>query len=191
MFELYMCPGDDVVSMDVAAGKYAIPCGYTSASYPGARWENYGTSYDYLATVFCGPSSLPNDPVGLVAPVDQQTGLPCYDADVEGNCWQGLWGFRYDDVKDPARQVITSDYASAAWGQNYHGDSVHYNGCDYAAWLFHGTSRDRPHNMSHVDGHVKTHTIPFLPWGSSSGGPWMAPYSNDQYQFSMQPYAWE
>ena len=84
-----------------------------------------------------------------------------------------------------------ADNAAAAWGQNYHGESVHYNGCDAAIWLFHGTPRDLSHNMSHVDGHVKTHSIPFLPWGSSSGGPWMEVYDNDQYRLSMGPYAWE
>ena len=187
VFELYLCPGDDVAQ----TFEYPIPCPYLPVcpDYPGARFERRGTSYDYMAVVLAAPNTISNG--GLVAPRNQQTGQPAWDADVDGNCWQGLWGYRYDDVKDPARQVITTDCAGAAWGQNYHGTAPHYNGCNNSPYLFHGTARDRQHNMSHVDGHVKMHTIPYLPWGTSSGGPWMEVYDNDQYLFSMPPYAWE
>jgi len=187
VFELYMCPGDD----EIHTSFEPIPCPYgpNIPDYPGAKFERWGSSYDYMAAVDCAPATLPNG--GVVTPRDQQTAAFLDDADVVGNVYQGLWGFRYDDVKKPAQQVITTDHAASAWGQSYHGESVHYNGCNNAVWLFHGTARDRPHNMSHVDGHVKTHYVPYLPWGSSAGGPWSELYVNDQFLFSMGPFSWE
>ena len=189
VFELYLCPGDDVPHTPFNTNPVCA-YGWNIPDYPGAKFERWGSSYDYMAAVPLAPTTAPGPP-NYVLPRDLATGAQLIDTDISGPGHQGLWGFRYDDVKDPAKQVITTDHAAVAWGQCYHGESVHYNGCNNDVWLFHGTNRDNAHNMSHVDGHVKTHYIPTLAWGSSSGGPWMAPYYNDQYQFSMQPYAWQ
>jgi len=192
VFELFLCPGDD---MPTYPGGWVTPCIYSPVTqYPlpspgylwqwyGAKFENWGSSYEYIACINAGnpfpgdathrnaTGSVPSGPLGLS--VNLEWASP------------GLWGWKYDDVKEPARQVVITDFAAGVFAQGHQSG----NSCDISAWLFHGTPRDLMHNMGHVDGHVKTHSVQFTGWGHS-GLPDAAHFDNDQYRFWMPQYAY-
>jgi len=171
VFELFQCPGDDLPVTPVsvlAACAAASPPAAGTAPY-GSKWEAWGSSYYYVAatnhtTTATGAGCRPPETTGSVD-------MPW--------CTPGLWGWKYDDVKEPVRQVVVTDFPAAIMGQTY--------GCTYSFWLFHGTPRDLSHNMGHVDGHVATHYVPENNISTDRDEPCL---DNDQYRFWMPDYAY-
>ena len=176
VFELYLCPGDDLAIL----GEWIVPCPYpfpNDTSYLqawyGVKFETWGSSYDYISAIPTAASlGGPIQPPGGDTTVDVTWTAP------------GLWGWKFDDVKEPARQVVTSDFNATAhaqhWAQGW--------ACDISAWLFHGSTRDRTHVMSHVDGHVAAHQVPLTSPGD--GSRYAEHYDNDQYKYWMPDYAY-
>jgi hypothetical protein len=179
VFELYLCPGDDVAILN----EWTVPCSYPFASdnppylnaWYGSKFETWGSSYDYLA---CIPTAASLG--GPIIPPGTQ------DKPEVWITWSapGLWGWKFDDVKEPSRQVITSDFIATAHAQHW----AEGWACDIASWLFHGSVRDRTHVMSHVDGHVAAHQIPLTSPGD--GTRYAEHYDNDQYKMWMPDYAY-
>ena len=195
VFELFLCPGDDVPTA-YPASQWVVqvpqcvsnPGWYPSPTYLavwyGAKFENWGSSYEYVALVNAN-NPMPGYPSHYNAtgsvPFNVQTGTADMTVELAWS-WPGLWGHRYDDVKDPAKQVVITDMSAAV---NAQGHNLGY-ACDIGCWLFHGTPRDLLHNMGHVDGHVKVHSVP--QWTSHSGQPDAPHFDNDQYKFWMPNY---
>jgi len=190
VFEVCTCPGDDLVS----TVEPSLPCAPGWYNPPhwdmyGPMFERTGSSYDYVAVVMLLAAGMgdPNiRPPGTSGSVDLAVMI---GADSYGG--PGLWGWKYDDVKDPARQVVVTDCGTTAWyasgGAPYGGALTGvWGGCDTASILFHGTARDRLHNMGHVDGHVDVHSIPLVPVAGPDYD--HAHYDNDEYRLSMGPY---
>ena len=184
VFELFACPGDDIPIQPA----WIVPCpypmprdpGYLDAWY-GAKFESWGTSYEYISGVVVGGNDPACTPTGSTPPgsLGHTVSMP-YLA-------PGLWGWKYDDVKEPARQVVITDFAAAAWAQGWHQGWA----CDVGAWLFHGSPRDLTHNMGHVDGHVAPHQVPLvLNTNECTGLRDSEQLDNDQYKMWMPDYAY-
>ena len=184
VFELCQCPADDVASRPypVLSPTDGLAAGSATT---GPYFERGGSSYDYLAAIHVpasGDDRVHKRPPGMI-PVGHVSVV-----DIHNHEEPGLWGFKYDDVKDPSRQVVAADHLQVVWAMGY-GDywSPGTWSGELSYVLFHGTDRDLLHNMGHVDGHVKTHSVVFdgtvPPIYTVLGDHEI--YDNDDYKLSM------
>ena len=183
VFELFLCPADDLIQRQQCMALPNDGLGPSAATY-GPFFERLGSSYDYSANItmysneFAVTAGDPNrTPPGTTGSVDLDT-----------YCGTGLWGWKYDDVDWPARQVVMADHPqminSMAWG----GTAGTWGSRDEMWILFHGSVNNLQHNMGMVDGHVQLCIVPNITISAGNIHYDAELFDNDQYRITMGPF---
>jgi len=136
VFELFLCPGDSGARQSLP-DYYNCPWPPAAYSLNNREFDRVGTSYYYAAAwaMLSGGFQIPdrNHP----------------ELDVTLYWGPGLWGYKIDDVKQPAKQVLLADSWEFLRGLSYNG------WCDHAYRGMYHFPRDPVLNIFFVDGHTK------------------------------------